>query len=145
AARIGQFPFRIYRDEDAYQPRPNDPYACPGGQDLTADVHFTDLAPAGCAAGRSVACFGPHRAPSGADLPLVPASRDQPPFAKFAGNRVFKVLALGNEAPFAPAAPGLEPLPLFGEPPSSEAAFRARALTIRERLLLGCDSVLRSK
>ena len=84
-ARRGDFPFRVYGDWQDYVPRPNDPYAAPGTQDLTADVNFTELARAGEAAGLKVLHFGPERDVIGDDLPelvLAAAGRDQEPAAK---------------------------------------------------------------
>jgi SAM-dependent MidA family methyltransferase len=113
AARQGKFPLRIYQDDGDYHPRPNDPYARPGGQDVTADVNFTDLALAGEESGLELCCYGPERLLAGAELPLVLASTDQLPFATFASNPVFKVLALGREVLWSPEGPGLDRLSLF--------------------------------
>ena len=52
-------------------PRPNDPYAAPGTQDMTADVNFTDLARAGEQAGLEVVHFGPERDLAGDELPAL--------------------------------------------------------------------------
>src|SRR6185436_18523028 len=70
-ARRGEFPFRVYGDWQDYVPRPNDPYAAPGTQDMTADVNFTDLARAGRDAGLHVIHYGPERDVIGDDLPGV--------------------------------------------------------------------------
>jgi hypothetical protein len=96
-ARRGEFPFRVYGDQQDFMPRPNDPYAAPGTQDMTADVNFTDLAAAGEAAGLKVVHFGHERDLVGDDLPEVLRSADdQPAVAEFLGNPVFKVLLLGK-------------------------------------------------
>ena len=81
-------------------PRPNDPYAAPGTQDMTADVNFTDLARAGQAAGLQVVHFGPERDLTGDDLPaLLRPPPTESHVAKFLGNPVFKVLVLGTRRP----------------------------------------------
>lgn len=144
-ARIGKFPFRIYCDEGPYEPRPNHPYARPGGQDLTADVNFTDLAAAGLEAGLGVDYFGPERAIAGAELPSVLASSDQLPLAKFASSSVFKVLALGKGVTYAPVGTGLEPLALCADTLAQDAAVEARVLAIQRRLEQCCEAVLPPK
>ncbi len=95
-ARRGEFPFRVYGDWQEYVPRPNDPYAAPGTQDMTADVNFTSLARAGVDAGLSVIHYGLERDITGKELPLALRGADQSTIAKFLGNPVFKVLVLGT-------------------------------------------------
>jgi len=143
AARHGRFPLRIYCDEGDYHPRANDPYTRPGGQDITADVNFTDLALAGKECGLEVGCYGPERVLAGAELPLVLASTDQLPFATFAGNPVFKVLALGREVLWSPEGPGLDRLALLAA--TSPLSTAARAVQARlEALARDCNSPLLS-
>ena len=141
AARQGKFPLRIYCDEGDYHPRPNDPYTRPGGQDITADVNFTDLALAGERSGLEVCCYGAERVLAGAELPLVLAATDQAPFATFAGNPVFKVLALGREVLWAPEGPGLDRFALLAATrPLSPAASAVRMAL--ESLARDCNSPL---
>jgi len=112
-ARHGDFPFRVYRDAPDFRPRPNDPYAAPGTQDMTADVNFTELARAGRDAGLEVVHFGAERDVSGDELAeLVRAAAEQPSFARFVGNPVFKLLVLGKRASLAFTGPLTSPLPL---------------------------------
>jgi SAM-dependent MidA family methyltransferase len=112
-ARRGDFPFRVYRDALDYRPRPNDPYAAPGTQDMTADVNFTELARAGRDAGLELVHYGPERDVSGDELPeVVRAAADQAPFARFAGNPVFKLLVLGRRTNGAFTGPLASPQPL---------------------------------
>jgi len=139
-ARRGKFPLRIYCDEGDYEARPNHPYTRPGSQDLTADVNFTDLGLAGLEGKLAVSYYGPERVLAGKELPLVLASTEQQPFASFAGNTVFKVLALGRDVDFAPRASGLEPSPLFSAELPIDAASRERLAHVYERLRqLGTD------
>ncbi len=91
-ARRGEFPFRVYGQWDDYVPRPNDPYAVPGSQDLTADVNFTELADTGARVGLKVAHFGPERDLVGDDLPGLVDQSTNESMAEFLGNPVFKVL-----------------------------------------------------
>ena len=103
-ARRGEFPFRVYGDQQDFRPRPNDPYAAPGTQDMTADVNFTDLAQAGEAAGLTVIHYGPERDLVGDDLPdVLRGAADQESVAEFLGNPVFKVLVMAKSIgdPFA--------------------------------------------
>ena len=96
-------------------PRPNDPYARPGTQDMTADVNFTALARAGQRgrppAGplRPRARRGRRRAAGAARAAADETNR----IAEFLGNPVFKVLVLGTRATDASPARGplLSPLP----------------------------------
>lgn len=97
-ARRGEQPFRVYGDWQDYVPRPNDPYAAPGTQDLTADVDFTSLARAGRDVGLTVVHFGLERGITGKELPLALRGADDPIIAKFLGNPVFKVLVLGTRS-----------------------------------------------
>jgi SAM-dependent MidA family methyltransferase len=115
-ARRGEFPFRVYGDQQDFVPRPNDPYGEPGRQDMTADVNFAELAQAGEQVGLQVVHFGPERDLVGADLPaLLTAAADNDSLAEFLGNPVFKVLVLGTRATAAfgdhAAAPLLSPWP----------------------------------
>jgi SAM-dependent MidA family methyltransferase len=117
-ARRGDFPFRVYGDRQEYVPRPNDPYAAPGTQDMTADVNFTELARAGEAAGLVVVHYGPERDLTGDDLlelvQSAAAGNDQDPAARswtdFWGNPVFKVLVLGRRTSELFAGPLMTPL-----------------------------------
>jgi SAM-dependent MidA family methyltransferase len=112
-ARRGDFPFRVYRDSTDFRPRPNDPYAPPGTQDLTSDVNFTELARAGQAAGLEVVHFGPERDVCGRELPdLLRASGNDATLATFLGNPTFKVLVLGTRASRAFTGELASPLPL---------------------------------
>jgi hypothetical protein len=112
-ARRGEFAFRVYGDWQDYVPRPNDPYAAPGTQDLTADVNFTDLARAGEAAGLKVAHFGPERDVTGDALPqLVRDCAGRESLRKFLGNPLFKVLVMGTRASEAFRGPLATPLTL---------------------------------
>jgi SAM-dependent MidA family methyltransferase len=112
-ARRGDFPFRVYRDSPDYRPRPNDPYAASGTQDMTADVNFSELARAGGDAGLQTVHFGAERDVCGGELAgLVRAAADHDQLASFLGNPVFKVLVLGTRASEAFSAPLSSPLPL---------------------------------
>jgi SAM-dependent MidA family methyltransferase len=114
-ARRGDFPFRVYGEWQDYVPRPNDPYAAPGNQDLTADVNFTDLARAGQAAGLKLVHFGPERDVAGEALPqLLRTCAGRESLTKFLGNPLFKVLVLGSRASDALRTPLDTPLPLLG-------------------------------
>lgn len=98
-ARRGDFPFRVYGEWQDYVPRPNDPYAAPGSQDMTADVNFTDLARAGEDAGLRVLHYGPERDVIGDELPaMMEAGARDPAIAEFLGNPVFKVLVLATHS-----------------------------------------------
>jgi SAM-dependent MidA family methyltransferase len=112
-ARRGEFPFRVYGHQEDFVPRPNDPYALPGSQDMTADVNFTDLAQAGEDAGLRVVHFGPERDLVGADLPaLLAEAAEAEAVAEFLGNPVFKVLVLGTRPSDVFAGPLASPLRL---------------------------------
>jgi SAM-dependent MidA family methyltransferase len=112
-ARRGDFPFRVYRDALDHRPRPNDPYAAPGTQDMTADVNFTALARAGRGAGLELVHFGPERDVCGEELPeLARTSAELSAMGKFLGSPVFKVLVLGTRASGAFVGPLSSPLPL---------------------------------
>jgi len=112
-ARRGDFPFRVYGAFQPDVPRPNDPYAAPGTQDMTADVNFTALARAGAAAGLSLVHFGPERDLTGDALPaLLRRAVTEPRMAKFLGNPVFKLLVLGTRPSRAFDAPLATPLSL---------------------------------
>ena len=112
-ARRGEFPFRVYGDQQDFVPRPNDPYALPGTQDMTADVNFTDLARAGQQAGLQLIHFGPERDLVGDDLPalLAAAADDESargvpgkPRVQGAGARDAGERRLHRPAPVAAAA-----------------------------------------
>ncbi len=112
-ARRGEFPFRVYGEWQEYVPRPNDPYAAPGMQDLTADVNFTALARAGRESGLEVVHFGLERDVVGDDLlRALAAAETQAPFAKFLGNPLFKVLVQGRRTTEAFTSRFHSPLPL---------------------------------
>jgi SAM-dependent MidA family methyltransferase len=135
-ARRGDFPFRVYRDALDYRPRPNDPYAAPGTQDMTADVNFTELARAGCEAGLELVHFGPERDVSGDELPgLAHTSAELSAFGKFLGNPVFKVLVLGTRPSAAFAGPLSSPLPLARRERDIPQARRERIASIERELV----------
>jgi SAM-dependent MidA family methyltransferase len=134
-ARRGDFPFRVYGPSQDYAPRPNDPYAGPGTQDLTADVSFTDLATAGGEVGLQVIHFGPERDLVGEELPrLLDAAAGDEQLAEFLGNPVFKVLVLGTRPSDAFAGPLLTPLPLHGREQDVPKGRRARIALIQQAL-----------
>jgi SAM-dependent MidA family methyltransferase len=134
-SRHGDFPFRVYRDSPDYRPRPNDPYAAPGSQDMTADVNFTELARAGRDAGLELVHFGPERDVSGRELPeLLRAAADQDVFAKFLGNPTFKVLVLGTRPSQAFVGPLSSPLPLTRREQDVAKARRPRIAGIEQAL-----------
>jgi len=134
-ARHGDFLFRVYRDAPDYRPRPNDPYAAPGTQDMTADVNFTELARAGRDAGLDVVHFGPERDVSGDELPeLVRAAAEQQPFARFVGNPVFKLLVLGKRTHDAFCGPLSSPLPLTRREQDIPKARRPKIAAIERTL-----------
>lgn len=140
-ARRGDFPFRVYGDWQDYVPRPNDPYAAPGTQDLTADVNFTELARAGEAAGLKVVHYGPERDLIGDDLPELvraAAGRDQGPAAKswtdFWGNPVFKVLILGTRPSDVFTGPLTTPLPLSCREQQVPSARRPKIVALEDAL-----------
>ena len=136
-ARRGEFPFRVYGPWQDYGPRPNDPYAAPGTQDLTADVNFTDVAKAGGEVGLRVIHFGPERDLVGdVLLQLLHEADSDVQLAEFLGNPVFKVLVLGTRPSDAFAGPLLTPLPLHGREQDIPKARRARIPMI-ERALAG--------
>jgi SAM-dependent MidA family methyltransferase len=135
-ARRGDFPFRVYGDQQDFFPRPNDPYAAPGTQDMTADVNFTDLAAAGAEVGLRLVHFGPERDLCGDDLPaLLAAAADGDPVAEFLGNPVFKVLVLGTRTANVIAGPLLSPLPLAAREQDVPKARRTRIAGIEKRLI----------
>ena len=112
-ARRGDFPFRVYRDEQDYVPRPNDPYTAPGTQDMTADVNFTELAMAGQRSGLTLVHYGHERDLAGSDLPELLRASGVDGIAAFLGAGVFKVLVLGTRASDVFKGPLATPLPLF--------------------------------
>jgi SAM-dependent MidA family methyltransferase len=136
-ARRGDFPFRVYGHWQDYVPRPNDPYAAPGTQDLTADVNFTDLAQAGEAAGLTQVHFGPERDVTGDALPkLLLACAERDSLARFLGNPVFKVLVLGTRGSDAFRSALDSPLPLLCREQDVPKARRQAISAIERRLKL---------
>jgi len=134
-ARRGDFPFRVYGEWQDYVPRPNDPYAAPGSQDMTADVNFTDLARAGEDAGLHVLHYGPERDVVGDELPaMIAAGAGQPAVAEFLGNPVFKVLVLGTRPDDLFAGPLLTRLPLTCEERAVSRQRRDRLPRLEARL-----------
>ncbi len=134
-ARRGDFPFRVYGEWRDYIPRPNDPYAAPGTQDMTADVNFTDLAQAAQRAGLSVLHFGPERDVSGDELPeVLEAAATQRSLAKFVGNPVFKLLVVGTRPSGAFTGPLSSCLPLTRAERSIPASRRQRIPEIQRKL-----------
>jgi SAM-dependent MidA family methyltransferase len=141
-ARRGDFPFRVYGERQEFVPRPNDPYAAPGTQDMTADVNFTELARAGETAGLVVVHYGPERDLTGDDLTeLVQAAapgNDQGPAARswtdFWGNPVFKVLVLGKRPSGLFTGPLMTPLPLSCREQDVARARRPRIAALRAAL-----------
>ena len=121
-ARRGYFPFRVYGDWQDYVPRPNDPYAAPGTQDMTADVNFTELAQAGAAVGLEVVHYSHERDVTGAELPAVlRAAAEDDSLAEFLGNPMFKLLVLGRR-----------PSAIFTGPLMSPAELLCRAQSLPE-------------
>jgi len=136
-ARRGEFPFRVYGPWQDYVPRPNDPYAAPGTQDLTADVNFTDVANAAGDVGLRVIHFGPERDVVGdALLPLLDEAESDDRVAEFLGNPVFKVLVLGKRPSELFAGPLLTSTALHARAQDVPKARRARIPKI-ERTLAG--------
>ena len=111
-ARRGEFPFRVYGEQRADVPRPNDPYAAPGSQDLTTDINFTDLASAGELAGLSLVHYGPERDLASAELPALIRAAGDERCAKLLGHPGFQVLVLGTHPSSAFAAPLTTPTAL---------------------------------
>ena len=134
-ARRGEFPFRVYGEWRDYVPRPNDPYAAPGTQDMTADVNFTELARAGQQAGLEVLHFGPERDVTGDDLPaLLLAAAEQEHIATFLGNPLFKVLVLGARPSNVFAGPLMTSLPLSAREQDVPKSRRPRIAAIEKAL-----------
>jgi len=134
-ARRGDFPFRVYGEWQDYVPRPNDPYAAPGSQDMTADVNFTDLARAGEAAGLQVLHYGPERDVIGDDLPeVIAAGAVDAGVAEFLGNPVFKVLVLGTRPSALFSGDLLTRLSLFCKEQNVPRARRERIPLLVRRL-----------
>ncbi|HEV8547380.1 MAG TPA: SAM-dependent methyltransferase, partial [Polyangiaceae bacterium] len=134
-ARRGDFPFRVYRDASDFRPRPNDPYAAPGTQDMTADVNFSELARAGRDAGLTVVHFGHERDVAGEELPeLLRSAAEHPGFAKLLGTPVFKVLVLGTRSSDAFSGPLASPLPLSRREQDIPKARRAKIASIERTL-----------
>ena len=134
-ARRGEFPFRVYGQWRDYVPRPNDPYAAPGTQDMTADVNFTELARAGQEAGLEVLHFGPERDVTGDDLPaLLVAAADQEATATFLGNPLFKILVLGSRPSTVFAGPLMTSLPLSAREQDVPKSRRPRIAAIQKAL-----------
>lgn len=140
-ARQGDFPFRVYGPWHDFQPRPNDPYAPPGTQDLTADVNFTDLAAAAHDVGLQVVHFGPERNLIGGELAeVVRAAGDDEAVAEFVGNPVFKLLLLATRPSALFSSPLLSSLPLALRDEDLAPSLRARIPAIKERLASGAVS-----
>ena len=142
-ARRGEFPFRVYGQWDDYVPRPNDPYAAPGTQDMTADVNFTDLARAGRQAGLQVLHFGPERDVTGDDVVELLAATDQEPIAMFLGNPLFKVLVLGARPSDLFAGPLMTSLPLSSRAQDVPKSRRPMIATIEKALKASATDGLR--
>jgi SAM-dependent MidA family methyltransferase len=124
-ARRGEMPFRVYGADEPFIPRPNDPYAYPGAQDLTSDVNFTELAEFSAGAGLELLHYGPERDLVGDDLPaLARAAAHDPSIAEFVGNPVFKTLLLGKRTLNVIDHPLATPMPLQG--PSRQLARRQK-------------------
>ncbi|MDQ2642434.1 MAG: SAM-dependent methyltransferase [Myxococcota bacterium] len=133
-ARSGEFPFRVYGEWHDYQPRPNDPYAAPGTQDLTADVNFTALARAGARSGLSVQHFGPERDAIGAGLLDLVSGRGHERVREFLGNPVFKVLVQGKRPTALFDSPFVTPLALFASEAAVPKQRRARIPELKRAL-----------
>ncbi|HEY3496377.1 MAG TPA: SAM-dependent methyltransferase [Polyangiaceae bacterium] len=133
-ARRGDFPFRVYGEWQEYLPRPNDPYAAPGTQDLTTDVNFTDLARAGQAAGLKLVHFGPERDVAGDALPELLDAGGSEALTKLIGNQGFKVLVLGTRPSDAFSSTLMTPLPLCGREQDIPKSRRARISAIEKVL-----------
>jgi len=135
-ARRGDFPFRVYGDQKPDVPRPNDPYAAPGTQDMTADVNFTALARAGAAAGLSLVHFGPERDVAGERIPaLLARATTEDRVARFIGNPLFKVLVLGTRPSGAFDAPLMTPLPLSARDQDIPKSRRSLVPTLEKALV----------
>src|SRR5262249_51359532 len=133
----------VYGAAAEYVPRPNDPYAAPGSQDLTADVDFTALTRAGGAAGLTLVHFGPERDVMGDSLAEAVRSGaiEREPLAKFAGNPGFKVLVLGTRRSEAFSSPLIPPLRAEAREQDVPKSQRERLRRIEAALLeLGPDS-----
>ena len=134
-ARRGELPFRVYGDRQDHIPRPNDPYAAPGTQDMTADVNFTDLA-----RGRdsrpdcSVLHFGPERDLVGDSCRAARRGRRRRSLAEFLGNPVFKLLVLGTRPSDVFTGPLLSPLPLRAREQDIPKARRGGSRPSAQRL-----------
>lgn len=134
-ARRGDFPFRVYGAAEEYVPRPNDPYAAPGSQDMTADVNFSALAAAGREAGLTLVHFGPERDLMGDALAEAVRTRsDHEPMAKFLGNPGFKVLVLGTRPSAAFSSLLMSPLPVAARERDVSKSHRDRIAVIEARL-----------
>lgn len=133
AARQRLFPFRIYRHEGRFVPKPNDPYARPGSQDLTADVDFTSLARAGAERGLHLVHFGAERDLAGPALPDLLAAAIPSRIGKFLGNPAFKLLVLGT-GPSAMLRDQFEALSLSSDLTGRSSAELRRMRRIEARL-----------
>jgi SAM-dependent MidA family methyltransferase len=134
-ARRGDFPFRVYGEQLEDVPRPNDPYAAPGSQDLTTDVNFTELFSAGEVAGLKLVHFGPERDLSGEALSeLLRTAANARRVAKFLGHPGFKVLILATRRSDAFATPLTTSLPLHGRDQDVPKLQREKISTIRARI-----------
>lgn len=134
-ARTGDFPFRVYGQKDEYLPRPNDPYAAPGTQDLTADVNFTDLARAGQEVGLQVVHFGWERDIAGDELPELLLRADEAFMGDFLGNPVFKILIQAKRKSELFSGQLLTPLPLFSNGSELPKSRRKMIAKLQEALV----------
>lgn len=133
-ARRGDFPFRVYRDEQRFVPRPNDPYTAPGTQDMTADVNFTELALAGQRAGLTLIHYGHERDLAGGDLPELLRASAVDGIAAFLGAGVFKLLVMGTRASAVFEGPLSVPLSPFSSRSDVPEARRALIPSIEANL-----------
>lgn len=134
-ARHGDFRLRVYGDRsDPFLPRPNDPYAAPGAQDITVDVDFTVIARAARDAGLDVAHFGLEMNLAGDHLSEMLAQADSGRWEGVLGNPVFKALVVGTGSSDALASPLVSSRPLWRTESDLDAAQRERAAEIRALL-----------
>ena len=97
-ARRGDFRLRVYGDHaDEWLPRPNDPYALPGTQDMTADINFTDLAEVAKRCGHHVVHYGLESDLIGPELPELLPHAERAPFDDLIGNPAFKLLITATQ------------------------------------------------
>src|SRR5690606_7999026 len=133
-ARRGDFPFRVYAEQEDHTPRPNDPYLMVGTQDLTSDVNFTELALAGSEVGLRPVHFGCERDVAGDQLPWLHKKGDEEPFRKLAENVTFKVLIQSTGESSLFQSQFLTPLPLFCREDALPRSRRKLIEPIRHRL-----------